>query len=141
VKPNGTKPKASKGTTAGWEQRRCYMLTGDEAKEENVSPEFQNEVDQYILRGFTHRLVAWGSERFLREYVAFKETIKKDTDAALLHFEKLLLEIQRDLGYSNKKLPRGDLLKVFLYEPGIDVLTAAEGQSDESQKQGGSESA
>ena len=116
------------------------MLTGDEAKEENVSPEFQNEVDQYI-RGFTHRLVAWGSERFLREYVAFKETIKKDTDAALLHFEKLLLEIQRDLGYSNKKLPRGDLLKVFLYEPGIDVLTAAEGQSDESQKQGGSESA
>jgi hypothetical protein len=30
---------------------------------------------------------------------------------------------------------------VFLDEPGIDVLTAAEGQSDESQKQGGSESA
>lgn len=101
---------------------------GEEPTEDEVSPETQAEIERY-LREFTYKLVAWGSEPVIREYVAFKETIKHDNDAALLHFEKVLLEVRRDLGYKNKKLNRGDLLKVFLDRPGIDALIAVEGET------------
>lgn len=103
-----------------------------ESNEDEVSPETQAEIERY-LREFTHRLVAWGTESVIREYVAFKETIKYDTDTDLLHFEKVLLEIRRDIGYKNKKLNRGDLLKVFLDRPGIDALIAAKGKKGDSE--------
>lgn len=102
-------------------------LTGGEGDDEDDSDKFQDEVEKY-LREFTHKLVAWGSKDFLTEYVAFKENIKSDHDAALLRFEKVLLEIRRDLGYKNKGLPPGILLKVFLDEPGVDAIVAAQNQ-------------
>ncbi len=118
------------GNEAGKEdapQENGKSSDGDEAKKEGELPAFQNEVEAY-LRGFTHQLVAWGSERFIREYVVFKQKITHDTGDALLNFEKVLLEIRRDLGYKNKGLNRGDLLKVFLEDPGVDALIMAEGK-------------
>jgi hypothetical protein len=44
----------------------------------------------------------------------------------------VLLEIRRDIGYKNKKLNRGDLLKVFLERPGIDALIASEEQAPDA---------
>lgn len=41
---------------------------------------------------------------------------------ASLDFEKVLFAIRADLGYSNKGLKQGDLLKVFLDSPGVDSL-------------------
>ncbi len=99
----------------------------EEPNEDDAAPDTQDEIERY-LREFTHKLVAWGSEPVTREYVAFKESIKYDTDVALSHFEKVLLEIRRDIGYKNKKLNRGDLLKVFLDRPGLDAQIAAEGK-------------
>jgi hypothetical protein len=104
-----------------------------EPKNEEPSPEFQNEVEAYI-RGFTHRFVTWGSEPFIRDYVVFKRKIIDGTDDRYLAFEKVLLEIRRDLGFSNKGLRRGDLLKVFLADPGVDALIAAGGQRGDSER-------
>ena len=102
------------------------LLTEDEKEDEVEVPESQKEIESYV-RGFTHKLVAWGSEPFLKEYGAFKENIKHNTDDALLSFEKVLLEIRTDLGYSNKGLQSGDLLKVFLEERGVEALVASNG--------------
>lgn len=102
-------------------------LTSGEGDKEDHSAEFQEDVEKYV-REFTHKLVAWGSKDFLTQYIAFKESIKSDYDAALLDFEKVLLEIRRDLGYKNKGLPRGILLKVFVAEPEIDAIIAAHNQ-------------
>lgn len=116
--------------TSGESKEETDQSDDEEGEEDETSPETQAEIERY-LRDFTHKLVAWGSEPLIREYVAFKETIKHDTDTALLHFEKVLLEIRRDIGYKNKKLNRGDLLKVFLDRPGIDALIVAEDQKKE----------
>ena len=103
----------------------------DEDEKGANDPETQAEIQRY-LREFTHKLVAWGSEPFIREYVVFKDLLQSDVDRGLLHFEKVLLEIRRDIGYKNKKLNRGDLLKVFLERPGIDALIASEEQTPEA---------
>lgn len=115
------------------------LLTGNESEEDPSG--FQTKVENYI-RSFTHKLAAWGSEAFLKEYRIFKEKIKYDPDGALLDFEKVLLAIRTDLGYSNKGLNRGDLLKIFLDEYGVDQLLAVEAlpeaqslsQGDEQQE-------
>lgn len=97
------------------------LLSGSQGEDEDESTQLQDDLDEYI-GGVTHQLIAWGSKGFLTEYVTFKEKIKSDRDSALLDFEKVLQEIRLDLGYKNKGLPRGILLKVFLDEPGVDKM-------------------
>lgn len=106
----------------------------EELTEDEVSPKAQASIDMY-RREVTHKMVAWGSESTIREYVAFWDTIQNDTNAGLLRFEKVLLEIRRDIGYKNKNLNRGDLLKVFLDRPNIniDALIVAEEQKNNSE--------
>ena len=106
------------------------QAANDSEAGEEQPEEFQNEIEAY-LRGFTYQLVTWGSEPFLRNYVAFKRGIVEGSgksDDHLLAFEKVLLEIRRDLGFKNKGLNRGDLLKVFKDDAGIDALIAAKGK-------------
>jgi hypothetical protein len=64
------------------------------------------------MNEFTHKRVTWGSESVLKEYAAFKDKVKGD--GALLEFENLLFAIRNDLGYKNKGLKQGDLVKVFV---------------------------
>ncbi len=99
------------------------LLTGNESEDDPEA--FQEKVEGYV-RGFTHKLATWGSEPFLKEYGQFKEKIKYDPDGAMLHFESVLLAIRANLGYKNKGLNRGDLLKIFLDEDGVDQLVAAD---------------
>ena len=74
------------------------VLTRHSSKENgSESPVSQEEQDEYVI-GFTYKLVSWGSESFLKEYVAFKERLGQED--ALLHFEKVLFAIRTDLGHS-----------------------------------------
>jgi hypothetical protein len=112
------------------------VLTGNESEEDPSG--FQTKVQNYI-RGFTHKLAAWGSEAFLKEYGIFKERIKHDTGGAILAFEKVLLAIRTDLGYNNKGLDRGDLLKIFLDEDGINQLLIVEALAEAQSLSDGDE--
>lgn len=95
------------------------VLTGKEEENGSESSVPQEEQDKYVTE-FTYKLVTWGSESFLKDYVSFKENMKQG--GASLDFEKVLFAIRADLGYSNKGLKQGDLLKVFLDSPGVDSL-------------------
>lgn len=87
------------------------------AEDENGSSIPDEEIQEYVT-GFTHKLVTWGSEDVLKEYALFKESMKNG--GAMLDFEKVLFAVRADLGYSNKDLQTGDLLRVFL--SGVDDL-------------------
>jgi len=97
----------------------------EEDEEDSEDPETQAEIQRY-LQDFTYKLVAWGSEPLIREYGVFKELIQRgETATAILYFENVLREIRRDIGYKNKNLNKGDLLKVFVSSPDIDAAIAA----------------
>lgn len=74
-----------------------------------------------FLRGFTQKLLVWGSDEVLREYVSFQKmaTLGAETEgmnprASLLSLEQLMLAMRKDLGHKNKGLDPGDLLRTFV---------------------------
>lgn len=96
------------------------MLTKNSVEENgSQSPVSQEEQDEYVT-GYTYKLVSWGSEPFLKEYATFKGKLGQDD--ALLHFEKVLFAIRTDFGHSSKGFNKGELLRVFLKNSGVDRL-------------------
>jgi hypothetical protein len=83
-----------------------------------------------VLGTFTEKAVVWGSDDVLRAWVEYRyaalahaadtdEDQEKDQDpddehAVLYRMEDLLLAFRSDLGLSNKKLRRGDLLRLWV---------------------------
>jgi len=60
-------------------------------------------------------LLIWGSPRVLRAYLDFENDLDKlDPLTSVLAVDKVLREMRRDLGNSNRGLRRGDLWSLFL---------------------------
>jgi hypothetical protein len=89
------------------------------------SPEWTTEVEDYVRRQ-THGIATWGSEEFLSAFITFKADLNIDRAAAIADFETVLLALRADLGYSNKGLKPGDLIKIFLAEQAVDTIMAKE---------------
>jgi hypothetical protein len=112
------------------------LLTGEESGGDEPSEDYveNTEAIKDYTRNFTHKLATWGSEPVLKEYIAFKSILMTgEEQKAILHFERVLLAIRDDLGYSNKGLERGDLIKIILDSDQIDTLIATEALMDASE--------
>jgi hypothetical protein len=72
-----------------------------------------------VLAPFTQKVVVWGSDEVLRAWVDFRyrsmaSPSQDDPEAVIYGLEDLLLAFRKDLGLSNKRLKRGDLLKLWV---------------------------
>jgi hypothetical protein len=72
-----------------------------------------------FLARFTERVIIWGSEDVVREWVSFRKANSASNSGQenfenLYRLESLLLVMRRDLGLRNKKLERGDLLRLWI---------------------------
>jgi len=72
-----------------------------------------------VLGPFTQKVVVWGSDEVLRAWVDFRYRSmqgppKDNPQATLYDLENLLLAFRKDLGLSNKRLRKGDLLKLWV---------------------------
>lgn len=66
---------------------------------------------------FTPKILVWGSDRFIRDFSAFRESgiiSVSDPTKFMLILEKLLYSIRYDCGHENKGLEGGDLLALFI---------------------------
>lgn len=76
---------------------------------------------------FTQKTLVWGSDRFLKDFSAFKDssavyaqlansgnTTTADLIGAMVVLENLLYSIRADCGHENKGLGKGDLLTLFI---------------------------
>ena len=83
-----------------------------------------------FLKEFMQKLLLWGSDDVVREFVAFQKEAMAQADteegvrlASLLALERLMLAMRRDLGHKNKGLNEGDLLRTFIND--WDVVTSS----------------
>jgi hypothetical protein len=92
--------------------------TGTKLPEEEISTFFND---------FTQKILVWGSDRFTRDFSAFREALilytqqqqsgkatNDDLAKAMLALEVLLYSIRADCGHANKGLGKGDLLTFFI---------------------------
>jgi hypothetical protein len=83
----------------------------------------QSEFDRAFRVSFAKNLVSWGSEDIIKKYGDWVKWDDPEASVDILGLEKILLAMREDLGYTNKELEDGDLLKTFL--KGVDELLAA----------------
>lgn len=87
----------------------------------------RKKMDQGYYRSVPPKMLAWASESVLKEYGLRASPLgEKEEDRSILDFEQLLFALRKDLGYSNKNLERGDLLRTFLL--GVDEALNTEQQ-------------
>ena len=67
-------------------------------------------------RKVPQKLAVWGSESFIREYGEWFHS--SETQGSIFEFEKIIRTIRADLGFKDKGLSEGDLLK--LSNKGVD---------------------
>jgi hypothetical protein len=73
-----------------------------------------------FLSTFTQRIMVWGSDEVLAAWIKWRRAAlnekqqKEDPMVLLLLYEKLILEIRRDLGHKNKDLHSGDVLALYV---------------------------
>lgn len=73
-----------------------------------------------IFSKFTERLVVWGSDDVIKAWVNYRYRLMQqgeDSEQAMENMflmETLFLQIRRDLGLRNKRLRRGDLLRMWI---------------------------
>ncbi len=74
-----------------------------------------------FFQNFTPRLTLWASDDVLKSYLNFKNSstthLQDGNNKILLEFEKIVYAMRKDLGYKNKKLLPGDILKMFIADP------------------------
>jgi len=111
---------------------------------ERSAPVNLQEREEY-LNQFSQKLIAWGSDDFLRAYLAFRTTIVFEEYEAfnveidepgnvkrIEAFEDVLFTIRSDLGYSNEALQRGVLLGMFLKDEEVKriMLSSERGNAE-----------
>lgn len=89
-----------------------------------VHPSKRKEMDERevvaLLGKFTEEILVWGSDDVLKKWVEFRYKAMEVAASAeagaenLYRLEDLFLAFRRDLGLSNRKLARGDLLRLFV---------------------------
>ncbi len=72
------------------------------------------------LAPIIRQLIPWGSDDVIKSFVKFRDSASQSEDnpsAGLClfdNFEKVLLNIRKDLGHPNKGLKRGDITRIFI---------------------------
>ena len=80
----------------------------------------EKEMTKYFGE-FSRKLILWGGKKVIKSYCDFRifgtQELNNKDKSILLYFEKVLFEIRRDLGNSNRNLKQGDLLTLFIKDP------------------------
>jgi hypothetical protein len=66
---------------------------------------------------FNRNVLLWGSPTVIRAFLAFRSQGGTTNPFVLGQMDKLLGAIRKDLGLSNWRLQKGDLVKLFLKDP------------------------
>lgn len=79
------------------------------------------ESDEFVqfFSKFTRKLILWGSNGVVKEYAAFRQVssqpVKEGSLELLIQFEKVLLEMRKDLGHgATTTIKKGELLSLFI---------------------------
>jgi hypothetical protein len=95
-----------------WFEILTATKTGEEISEEEM---LNSMID------FTHHVMIWGSDDFVKSFGHWKTTVGSLEDAEGSHeveqlglFEDLVLAMRRDLGHKNEGFERGDFLRLFI---------------------------
>jgi hypothetical protein len=89
-------------------------------KSENPSQKLSKESLVPAMSKFTKNLIVWGSPGVIKSYSDFRKLSqiqlkgKSSNTSILWSIEKLLFEIRKDIGNSNRNLKKGDLLSLFV---------------------------
>lgn len=86
---------------------------------ENKTPSKDNMLN--FMTDFLKDLIPWGGDKVMKSFLKFREQAQTNIDnentdvfSTLFDFEKMLFEIRKDLGHSNKGVETGDILKLFI---------------------------
>lgn len=102
------------------------FMTAADSEEENLDPESE-EFPQDLKDQFTklsRGMIVWASPQVIKAWSEFREKASESKTPAdtLLAVDKVLQAIRADLGNSNFGLSRGDVVKLYLSNPGeVDV--------------------
>lgn len=79
-----------------------------------------DEIREFSAK-FTQHLIIWGSDEVLKEYSTFRQKLNsvdsgrpENVRIMLIAFERLLYEIRKDIGHTNRSLEAGELLHTFV---------------------------
>jgi hypothetical protein len=72
-----------------------------------------------FLTEFTQKLIIWGSDGVMKQFTTWRASLlnqdpQKPNYEGLFLFEKLLMEIRKDVGHKNKNIKKGDILGLFI---------------------------
>jgi len=72
-----------------------------------------------VLEKFTQTVMVWGSDDVIRTWGQYRYALRaakteEERTELTYELERLFLTLRRDLGHKNRKLVRGDLLKLFI---------------------------
>ena len=82
----------------------------------------EEEMFDFIYKT-TDQLILWGSDDVIKAWITLREALvkqqskklsKKEIKNNMFLLENLFYEIRKDLGYKNKDLEKGDLLRFFI---------------------------
>ena len=88
------------------------LLKSSKDKEQSIS---QEDMEKSLTK-FTQKLVLWGDDEVIKEFLNWRRAAVRGGAGAemVFTFERILYAIRSDLGHSNKGLGRGDLLSLFV---------------------------
>jgi hypothetical protein len=86
----------------------------------------QREFDRAFHASFPKNLISRGSEDIIKKYGAWVKLDDPEASGDIFGLENILLAMRKDLGYTNRGLKEGDLLRTFL--EGVDERLAERNQ-------------
>jgi hypothetical protein len=88
----------------------------------------EGSVDHELVRRlqeFTREALLWSSTSVIKQFEKFKDTASGDPYTGMIEMDGLMRQMRTDLGHSNRGLAEGELLKLFLKDPGeLDRILA-----------------
>lgn len=84
----------------------------DELQKDDIPKDL---IDKMIQ--FTRDLIVWGSPDMIKKWAKFRHAAAQASPDILYDVDEMLQSIRSDLGNSNLRLKKGDLIKLFLSDP------------------------
>ena len=90
------------------------------AKNNNTSQERKLQKQSEAVKKFIKNVILWGNDEVIHAaslwfiHVRAQGSDDKKIHASIQEMEELLMTIRKDLGHSNKKIQKGDILRLFI---------------------------
>ena len=89
------------------------LFSAKEGEKQLNTQEFEN-----AFRAFTEKLIIWENSNVIKAWVDFRNfpwtTPEENVTGGFEKFEEFVFALRKDIGNDNKKLSKGDLLRLFI---------------------------